>query len=84
MRIRLGDSRAKSKCRRLRNTRKRIQVAVRAGDILLATVPPRGLSARNVLEGAFFPLSSADSGHCARGLWVIHCPRNTRPSAHSS
>jgi len=28
-----------------------IQVAIRAGDILLATDPPRGLSARNVLPG---------------------------------
>src|SRR6202047_515742 len=29
----------------------RLRVAVRAGDILLAAEPPRGLSARNVLEG---------------------------------
>jgi len=29
----------------------RVQVAVRAGDILLATEPPRGLSARNIIEG---------------------------------
>jgi molybdate transport system ATP-binding protein len=29
----------------------RVQVAVRAGDILLATERPRGLSARNVIEG---------------------------------
>ncbi len=28
-----------------------VRVAIRAGDILLATEPPRGLSARNVLEG---------------------------------
>jgi molybdate transport system ATP-binding protein len=28
-----------------------VRVAVRAGDILLATERPRGLSARNVLEG---------------------------------
>lgn len=29
----------------------RVRVAIRAGDILLATEKPRGLSARNVLEG---------------------------------
>jgi molybdate transport system ATP-binding protein len=29
----------------------RVRVAIRAGDILLATLPPNGLSARNVLEG---------------------------------
>jgi molybdate transport system ATP-binding protein len=29
----------------------RVRVAVRAGDILLATIKPEGLSARNVLEG---------------------------------
>jgi molybdate transport system ATP-binding protein len=29
----------------------RVNIAVRAGDILLATEPPRGLSARNVMEG---------------------------------
>src|SRR5262249_40303046 len=28
-----------------------VQVAIRAGDILLATEPPRGLSARNILRG---------------------------------
>jgi molybdate transport system ATP-binding protein len=30
----------------------RVRVAIRAGDILLATEPPRALSARNVLEGS--------------------------------
>jgi molybdate transport system ATP-binding protein len=29
----------------------RARVAIRAGDILLATEPPRGLSARNILAG---------------------------------
>jgi molybdate transport system ATP-binding protein len=29
----------------------RVRVAIRAGDILLATEPPRALSARNILEG---------------------------------
>jgi molybdate transport system ATP-binding protein len=34
----------------------RVRVAVRAGDILLAAEPPRGLSARNVLEGKIVSL----------------------------
>ncbi len=34
----------------------RVQVAIRAGDILLATEPPRGLSARNVMEGRILAL----------------------------
>jgi molybdate transport system ATP-binding protein len=29
----------------------RVRVAIRAGDILLATEQPRGLSARNLIEG---------------------------------
>jgi molybdate transport system ATP-binding protein len=29
----------------------RVRVAIRAGDILLATEPPRALSARNILAG---------------------------------
>ena len=33
-----------------------VRVAVRAGDILLAAEPPRGLSARNVLEGTIVSL----------------------------
>jgi molybdate transport system ATP-binding protein len=34
----------------------RVRVAVRAGDILLATEPPKGLSARNVLKGTITAL----------------------------
>ncbi len=36
----------------------RLQVAIRAGDILLATQPPRFLSARNVLPGTLESLES--------------------------
>ncbi|HJZ74589.1 MAG TPA: molybdenum ABC transporter ATP-binding protein [Vicinamibacterales bacterium] len=35
----------------------RIRVAIRAGDILIATAPPRGLSARNVLPGTIVGLA---------------------------
>jgi molybdate transport system ATP-binding protein len=41
-----------------------VQVAVRAGDILLATERPRGLSARNLLEGRIMSLEQ-------RGTMVI-------------
>jgi molybdate transport system ATP-binding protein len=42
----------------------RVRVAVRAGDILLATEQPRGLSARNVIEGKITSLER-------RGTMVI-------------
>ncbi|PYU53769.1 MAG: molybdenum ABC transporter ATP-binding protein [Acidobacteria bacterium] len=42
----------------------RVQVAIRAGDILLATERPRGLSARNVMEGRILSLEQ-------RGTMVI-------------
>jgi len=42
----------------------RVQVAVRAGDILLATERPRGLSARNVIDGRIVSLEQ-------RGTMVI-------------
>jgi molybdate transport system ATP-binding protein len=34
-----------------------IRIAIRAGDILLATEPPRGLSARNILRGRLVSLT---------------------------
>jgi molybdate transport system ATP-binding protein len=46
-----------------------VRIAIRAGDILLATQPPEGLSARNVLEGAITSLER-------RGTLVVvrvHC-----------
>jgi molybdate transport system ATP-binding protein len=36
----------------------RVRVAVRAGDILLATIRPEGLSARNVIEGRIVALET--------------------------
>jgi len=45
-------------------TGSRIQVAIRAGDILLATERPHGLSARNVLEGRILSLEQ-------RGTMVV-------------
>ncbi len=44
----------------------RVRIAIRAGDILLATESPRGLSARNVLEGKVMSLER-------RGALVVAC-----------
>jgi len=43
-----------------------IRVAIRAGDILLATEQPRGLSARNILEGSLISLERRGSMMIAR------------------
>jgi len=44
----------------------RVQIAVRAGDILLATERPRGLSARNVMEGRILSLEQRGTMVMAR------------------
>lgn len=44
----------------------RVQVAVRAGDILLATERPHGLSARNVIEGRILSLEPRSTMVIAR------------------
>jgi molybdate transport system ATP-binding protein len=43
-----------------------LRVGIRAGDILLATVPPVGLSARNVIPGRITSLNQRDVIVCAR------------------
>src|ERR1700686_3104532 len=43
-----------------------LRVGIRAGDILLATVPPVGLSARNVIPGRITSLVQRDVIVCAR------------------
>lgn len=44
----------------------RVQIAIRAGDILLASEHPRGLSARNVLEGKILSLDQRSTMWVAR------------------
>ncbi len=39
----------------------RVRIAIRAGDILLATEPPKALSARNILEGKIVSLQRRSS-----------------------
>jgi molybdate transport system ATP-binding protein len=58
----------------------RFQVAIRAGDILLATEHPRGLSARNVLEGKIARLEQRGplfvvevmAGDASRVTFAVH------------
>lgn len=52
MRVRLGDSACEIEVPLARaSAGDGVQIAIRAGDILLASQPPHGLSARNILEG---------------------------------
>ncbi len=52
------------------------QIAIRAGDILLATEPPRGLSARNILRGRLASLTRDGAAMVAvvdaGGRFVVH------------
>jgi molybdate transport system ATP-binding protein len=54
----------------------RVQVAIRAGDILLATERPHGLSARNVMEGRLVSLEQRGTMVIARvdcgATFVVH------------
>jgi molybdate transport system ATP-binding protein len=57
MRVRLGESRCEIEVPLAHACAgDRVQVAIRAGDILLAAERPRGLSARNILEGRIVTL----------------------------
>ena len=54
----------------------RVRIAIRAGDILLATEPPKALSARNILEGKIVslqPRSSLVAGRVDCGaVFIVH------------
>jgi molybdate transport system ATP-binding protein len=61
----------------------RVRVAIRAGDILLATQKPAGLSARNVLEGTIDSIETRGSTVVCRvsagAMFVVHVtPRALR------
>jgi len=67
MRVRLGDSVCEIEVPLgYAAAGSRVRVAVRAGDILLATEPPRGLSARNVLDGRIVSLEQRGTMAIAR------------------
>jgi len=78
MSVRLGESAAEIEVPLgYAVTGDRVRVAIRAGDILLATQPPSGLSARNVLNGTIESLELRGvlvvaRIHCSGALFVSH------------
>jgi molybdate transport system ATP-binding protein len=67
MRVRLGDGACEIEVPLgFASAGDRVQVAVRAGDILLAAEQPHGLSARNVMEGQIISLEQRSTMGIAR------------------
>ncbi|HEY6946543.1 MAG TPA: molybdenum ABC transporter ATP-binding protein [Candidatus Acidoferrum sp.] len=67
MRVRLGESKCEIEVPLGHaSAGDRVQVAIRAGDILLASERPRGLSARNILEGRMLSLEQRGAMFVAR------------------
>jgi molybdate transport system ATP-binding protein len=65
----------------------RLRVGVRAGDLLLATENPRGLSARNVVPGAIRSLEQRDVMvsavvECSGTLFEVHLTLAAREALH--
>jgi molybdate transport system ATP-binding protein len=58
-----------------------VRVAIRAGDILLATEQPRGLSARNVIEGRVVSLEARGSMVVARVDCSVTLAAHVTPGA---
>lgn len=82
MRVRLGESACEIEVPLgFASAGDRVQVAVRAGDILLAAERPRGLSARNVMEGQIVSLEQRGTMGIARvncGVtFVVHVTPGT-------
>jgi molybdate transport system ATP-binding protein len=59
----------------------RVRVAIRAGDILLATEPPKGLSARNVLPGRIVSLDRRGNMVVARVACGVVFTAHVTPGA---
>jgi molybdate transport system ATP-binding protein len=67
MRVRLGESSCEIEVPLAHaSAGDRVHVAIRAGDILLASARPHGLSARNVLEGQIVCLEQRNTIYIAR------------------
>lgn len=67
MRVRLGESASEIEVPLAHaSAGDRVQIAIRAGDILLASERPHGLSARNVLEGKILSLEQRGTMCIAR------------------
>lgn len=77
MRVRLGETACEIEVP-LAHSRvgDRVEVAIRAGDILLASERPRGLSARNILEGRIVSLERRGTMMMARVdcgvMFIVH------------
>jgi molybdate transport system ATP-binding protein len=61
-----------------------MRVGIRAGDILLATVPPVGLSARNVIPGRITSLEQRDVIVCARVKYRVEMEVHLTMAARDS
>lgn len=70
MRLRLGESHCEIEVPLgFASAGDRVQVAIRAGDILLAAQRPQGLSARNVMEGQILSLEQRGT----MGIAMVDC-----------
>jgi molybdate transport system ATP-binding protein len=82
MRVRLGDSPCEIEVPLgYAAVGSRVQIAVRAGDILLATERPHGLSARNVIEGNIVSLEQRGTLAIARVDCGVNFIVHVTPSA---
>jgi molybdate transport system ATP-binding protein len=61
-----------------------VRVAIRAGDLLLATEPPRGLSARNVIPGIIASMEQRGTLFTAQVLTAVNSDPNSAPNAGAS
>jgi molybdate transport system ATP-binding protein len=66
------------------DTARRVRVGIRAGDILVATSMPQGLSARNVIAGSIVSLRQQDVTVIAEvdcgAKFVVHLTPGARQS----
>ena len=82
MRIRLGESACEIEAPLAHaSAGDLVQIAIRAGDILLASQRPRGLSARNVLEGKIHSLEQRGTMCIARVDCGVTFVAHVTPSA---
>ncbi|PYU11450.1 MAG: molybdenum ABC transporter ATP-binding protein [Acidobacteria bacterium] len=82
MRIRLGESACEIEAPLAHaSAGDLVQIAIRAGDILLASQRPRGLSARNVLEGKILSLEQRGTMCIARVDCGVTFVAHVTPSA---
>ena len=82
MRVRLGDGACEIEVPLAHaSAGDRVQIAIRAGDILLASEHPHGLSARNVLEGRILSLEQRGTMCIARVCCDVTFVAHVTPGA---